>query len=223
MDSVEGSKVRDNKIKILLADDHPLVRQALRFVLEKQSDFEVVAEVDNGSDAVDLTLKLRPNVVIMDIGMPNMNGLEATKQIKLSYPTVAILVLTVHDDSGHLQGLLEAGASGYLVKSVFGEELVHAIRAVVSGEAIISPVVLHQLLKRSIVTREPVVVDGKERLTIREMEILKLAAVGLSNKDIAQKLNISVTTVKGNMVIIFSKLRVGSRTEAVLTGLRAGF
>jgi len=118
------------KVKIMLADDHPLLRQALRNVLEKQADFEVVAEASNGEEAVNLAVKLQPNVVIMDISMPKLTGLDATRQIKTKCPQTGILVLTVHDDSEHVLSILEAGASGYMTKSVFGEEVIRAVQAV---------------------------------------------------------------------------------------------
>jgi len=212
-----------NKITIMLADDHPLLREALRNLLEKQSDFAIVAEVGDGEEAVRLATKLVPDVVIMDISMPKLNGLEATRQIKEKRPNVAVLVLTVHDDNEHILGILEAGAAGYLTKSVFGEEVIHAIRSVVAGETVFSAPVLQHLLKHTLrYPAKPLPLDAGEKMTIRELEILRLAARGMSNRDIALELNLSPRTVKGYLVEIFSKLQAGSRTEAVIIALRSG-
>jgi len=217
-------RAQASNITIMLADDHPLLRQALRNVLETQTDFRIIAEASDGEEAVRLAVELVPNVVIMDIGMPRLNGLEATRQIKAKCPGIAILVLTVHDDSEHILSILEAGAAGYLTKSVFGEEVIHAVRGVVAGEAVLSASVSQQIIKyalRHVVTKR-LPLDTVERITARELGILRLAAMGMSNKDIAQKLNLSERTVKGYLAEIFSKLNVGSRTEAVITALRAG-
>lgn len=220
----DPNRERVDNITIMLADDHPLLRQALRNVLEKQTDFEIIAEASDGEEAVRLAVGLVPNVVIMDIGMPKLNGLEATQQIKAKCPSIAILVLTVHDDSEHILSILEAGAAGYLTKSVFGEEVIHAVRGVVAGETVLSASVSEQVIKyalRHVVTKR-LPLDMVERITARELEILRLAAIGMSNKDIAQKLDLSERTVKGYLAEIFSKLNVGSRTEAVITALRCG-
>lgn len=219
----ENRNQADNLVTVLIADDHPLLRQALRSVLEKQADFRVVAEAADGEEAVRLVTQLRPNVVIMDIAMPVMNGLEATKAIKASCPQTAVLVLTVHNDSEHILGIIDAGAAGYLVKSVFGKEIINAVRAVVTGETIFSSQVFQQLLRHTIrYPTKPVILGTGEKLSSREVEILRMAAKGLGNKDIAIQLNLSLRTVKGYMVEVFSKLGVASRTEAVITGLRAG-
>lgn len=218
------NRERTDNITIMLADDHPLLRQALRSVLEKKPDFEIVAEASDGEEAVRLAVELVPNVVIMDIGMPKLNGLEATRQIKAKCPNIAILVLTVHDDSEHILSILEAGAAGYLTKSVFGDEVIHAVRGVVAGETVLSASISQQIIKHALrhITK-PLSLDGVEEITGRELELLRLAATGMSNKDLAQKLDLSERTVKGYLAGIFSKLNVGSRTEAVITALRAGF
>jgi NarL family two-component system response regulator LiaR len=212
-----------NRIRIILADDHPLLRQALRSVLEKYSDFEVIAEAHDGEEAVKLATKLIPDVVIMDISMPRLNGLEATKQIKKSYPAIAVLVLTVHSDKEHVLSILQAGASGYLTKSVYGDEVVHAIRALVAGETVLSPSVSRQIFKYAFqYINEPASLDTGNKFSIRELEIIRLAARGISNKDIALRLNISLRTVKGHLADIFLKLNTASRTEAVIVSLRKG-
>lgn len=212
------------KITIILVDDHPLLRQAIRNVLDKQADFQVIAEAGDGEEAVRLAGELAPDVMIMDIGMPVMNGLEATRQIKASHPRIAVLVLTVHSDDQYVIGILQAGAAGYLTKSVFGEELVQAIRGVVAGEMVLSSSIGQRLLKHAArYPTIPVSLEAGEKLSTRELEILKLAARGMSNKDIALEVGLSLRTVKGYLADIFSKLMVGSRTEAVITSLRAGF
>ena len=212
-----------SKIKVMLADDHPLFRQALRNILEKQADFEIVAEAANGEEAVSLAIELVPNVVVMDISMPVLNGLEATRQIKAKNSDIIVLVLTVHDDSEHVIGILESGAAGYLTKSAVEEEVVSAIRSVVAGETVLSTQIFQQILKQVIkYPIKPIPLGTIDKLSKREMEILKLAARGMSNRDISLVLNLSLRTVKGYLAEIFSKLGVGSRTEAVITGLRSG-
>jgi DNA-binding NarL/FixJ family response regulator len=210
-------------IRIMLADDHPLLRQALRIVLEKQDDFEVIGEASDGEEAVKLATELIPDVVIMDISMPRLNGLEATKQIKLNCPAIAILILTVHDDNEHIFSLLQAGAGGYLTKGVYGDEVVHTIHALVRGETVLSPSIARQVIRyASQHISKPVTLDMGDKLTAREIEILKLAAKGMSNKDIANGLGLSLRTVKGYLANIFSKMRVASRTEAVVISLEKG-
>jgi NarL family two-component system response regulator LiaR len=212
------------KIAILLADDHPLLLQALKGLLEKEDDFEIVAEAGDGEEAARLATELKPDVVIMDISMPRLDGLKATRRIKEAYPEIAVLALTVHNDDQSILEILQAGAAGYLVKSIFGEELVQAIRAVATGDMVLSPSIGQRLLKQAArYPTKPVLLEGGEKLSTRELEILKLTAKGMMNKDIALSLGLELRTVKGYLSNIFSKLRVGSRTEAVITGLRAGY
>jgi NarL family two-component system response regulator LiaR len=218
-----SNSIETDTITVMLSDDHPLVRQALKNLLESQSDMKVIAEAADGEEAVKLANKLQPRVIVMDIGMPVMNGLEATRQIKAANPNIAILVLTVHTDKEHILGILEAGAAGYLTKVVFGDDVIRAIRAILSGEAVLSPSILQKIL--SSVPRETTgtTTPGyRLSLTPREQFILKLAARGMSNKDIAAELNLSIRTVKTHLADIFSKMGVGSRTEAVVTGLKTG-
>lgn len=224
LNSMSNLEQKDT-IRMLIADDHPLVRQALTTLLQNQRGIQLVGEARDGEEAIELALRLEPDVIIMDITMPKINGLEATRQIKAQNSNIKILVLTVHSDSEHILGILEAGAAGYLTKSVFGEEVINAIRAVVAGESVLSAPVLQQILKISIQSpTKPVSLNLNlgEMLNVREIEILKLAARGMSNKEIAQELNLSLQTIKGYLVNIFPKLGVGSRTEAVITALRAG-
>jgi NarL family two-component system response regulator LiaR len=222
--TTESSIKESNKTSIILADDHPVVRKALRNDLEKEADFIVLAEAFDGEEAVRLASQLTPDVVIMDIGMPNLNGIEATRQIKASNPDIIVLVLTVYDDIEHILGILESGADGYLTKNILVEDIVQSIRSVVAGETVLSPQVFKHVLKYALRhSTKPLRLDTGVKLTTREIEVLKLIAEGISNKEIADELSISSRTVKSHMVDIFRKLNVSSRTEAVITSLRIGF
>ena len=211
-------------IKILIADDHAFVREGTRRILEQESDLEVVAEAGDGEEAVRLVSDLKPDVVLIDVAMPKLDGIEATRQIKALYPAVAVLVLSAYDDDQFVFGLLEAGAAGYMLKSVRGHEIVDAIRAVHAGESVLHPLVARKVLNRFAgVSSKPRERKSLELLTEREMEVLKLVTKGLSNKDIADDLCLSVRTVQGHLANIFNKLRVGSRTEAVVHALKEGW
>jgi len=215
---------KPGKVTILIADDHPLLRQSLRNILDKQTDFQVVAEACDGEEAVRLANQLEPDVVIMDIGLPKLDGLEATRQIKAIHPNIVVLVLTVYGDDKHVLNILQAGAAGYLTKSVFGEEVVQAIRGVVAGEVVLSPSVAQLLLRQAArYPTKPVLLEAGEKLSTRELEVIKLVARGMSNKDIAMALGLSLRTVKGYLANIFSKLGVASRTEVVISSLQTGF
>jgi len=159
----------------------------------------------------------------MDISMPTLNGLEATRQIKADHPMIAILVLTVHSDSEHILSILQAGASGYLTKSVYGDEVIHAIRALAAGETVLAPSISRQILKYAFQhINKPLSLNTGEKLTPREIEVLKLLAKGISNKDIAFRLNLNMRTVKSYLAELFLKLNAASRTEVVIIGLRKG-
>lgn len=215
-----GTKV----IKLLLVDDHPLIRKALRDIIEREKDIVILGEGGNGEEAMDLAQRLIPDVMIMDVSMPKMDGIEATRRIKGILPQINIIILTVYDDEQHVRAILEAGASGYLLKSVFGDEVVRAIRSVDAGNMVLSPAVGLQLIKQAgFHPVKPVKLEQRGKLSPRELEVLKLTALGLSNKEIASQLGLNLRTVKGHFSDIFSKLGVNSRTEAVMTGLREGF
>jgi NarL family two-component system response regulator LiaR len=223
-EQTQSEVVQNNKnIRIMIVDDHPLMRQALKNLLESQKDFKIIKEAGDGEAAVKLAAELNPDIIVMDIAMPKMNGLEATRAIKSQNPEIKILVLTVHTDNAHLIEILGAGADGYLTKSVFGEEVNQAIRTLTAGGAALSAEILKNLLKH--VIKYPIkteYVGFGEKLSVREMEILKLTAKGMDNIDIAKCLNISIRTVKSHLMEIFSKLKASSRTEAVIIALRSG-
>jgi len=212
------------KIKILIADDHAVVREGTRQILEQESDLEVVAEAADGAEAIRLAGSSKPDVAIIDIAMPKVDGVEATKQIKALYPTIAVLILTAYDDDQFVFGLLEAGAAGYLLKSVRGRELIDAVRRIYAGESVLHPAIARKVLNRFLPS--PGKLAGRKPLEIlsdREMEVLKLAAKGLSNQDIANDLCLSLRTVQAHLGHIFNKLQVSSRTEAVVRALKEGW
>jgi DNA-binding NarL/FixJ family response regulator len=212
------------KIKILIADDHAFVREGTRRILEQEPDLEVVAEAGDGEEAVRLASDLKPDVAIIDVAMPKLDGIEATRQIKALCPAVAVLVLSAYDDDQFVFGLLEAGAAWYLLKSVRGREIVDAIRAVDAGESVLHPSVARKVLNRfASVSSRAQRKKPLELLTDREMEVMRLVTKGLSNKDIADGLCLSVRTVQGHLANIFNKLRVSSRTEAVVHALKEGW
>ncbi len=212
------------KIKVFLAEDHVLMREGTREFLEREEDVEVVGEAGDGEETVRLATQLRPDVAVIDIAMPKLNGIEATKRIKAQSPSTAILILTAYDNDQYIFAVLDAGAAGYLLKSVDSQELVDAVRAVHAGESVLHPTIARKVLDRLVARRpSPVDEEGVERLSKREMEVLKLAAKGLRNKEIAEELVLSVRTVQGHLSNIFGKMQVGSRTEAVIKALRKGW
>ncbi len=213
-----------NTIRILLAEDHVVVRQGTRQLLEREHDFEIVGEASDGEEAVRLTGQLKPDVVVMDVAMPKLSGIEATKQIKAILPATIVLVLTGYDYDEYIFSMLEAGAAGYLLKNVSGDELIDAVRAVCAGEPMIHPTVLRKLMTRF---KTPAAgqapVQSLTPLSEREKEVLKIAAQGMSNRAIASALFISERTVQAHMRSIFNKLGVGSRSEAIIYGLKNGW
>jgi NarL family two-component system response regulator LiaR len=211
------------KIAVLIADDHQLMRRSLKGIIEQEQDLMLVGEASDGEEAIRLAAELEPDVVIMDIGMPGMSGLEATQKIKELHPAIAVLALTIHSDDQSILGILQAGAAGYLTKSVLGEQVAQSIRGVASGEMVLSQEVGMRLLKyASRFPTKSIQLEGKDRLSPREIEILRLAARGMTNRDIAAEVGLSIRTVKGYLIAIFSKLHVASRTEAVTSALQMG-
>ena len=210
------------KIKVLLAEDHVIVREGTREFIQREPDMEVVGEAGDGEEAIKLATELQPDVVVMDIAMPKLNGIEATKQIKMLQPSTAVLILTAYDYDQYIFALLEAGAAGYLLKGVRVHELIDAIRAVYAGESVLHPVIARRVIDR-LTSPKPTETQAIEPLSERETEVLKLAATGISNKDIAEQLFLSPRTVQVHLGNIFNKLGVASRTEAILYGLRRGW
>lgn len=211
---------RGGKAKILLVDDQYLVRQGARQLLEREADFEVVGEADNGPDAVTLARKLSPDMIIMETRLSNLSAVEVTKQLKAEHPHLAVLILTSFDDEESIVGHLGAGADGYLLKT-HSEDLAQAIRFVLAGAFIAHPSVARKLYKWA--ARRPPAVNSTEHLTRRELEVLKLAARGMSNRDIADELGIAPRTIKSHLEAIFAKMGVRSRVEAVLEALKRGW
>jgi NarL family two-component system response regulator LiaR len=213
---------------VMLVDDHALVREGARELLERERDLEVVAEAGDGAQAVELATKHRPDVIIMDIAIPKLNGIDATKRIKALHPQTAVLVLTAYDNDQYIFALLEAGAAGYLLKDIKMHDLVQAIRAVYSGESVLHPVVARKVVDHFTGRAEtpcPAAQTDRsfDHVTSRELEVLKLAAKGMTNREIANALAISTRTVQVHLSNVFGKLGVGSRTEAVVCCLRKGW
>ncbi|MGZ6360738.1 MAG: response regulator transcription factor [Ktedonobacterales bacterium] len=210
-------------ITVLLADDHALVREGTRRLLEAEQDIRVVAEAGDGLSAVREAERTRPDVAIVDVAMPEISGIEATRRIKELLPNAAVLALTAYDDDQYVLALLDAGAAGFMLKDARGQELVEAVRAVHRGEAVLQPRVAARALRRAVARTTATPIPTPPPLSDREMDVLREAARGLPNKDIARRLNLSVRTVHTHLSNIFTKLSVGSRTEAVLLALRRGW
>src|SRR5215471_13165855 len=206
------------RIRILLADDHAVVRQGFKMILAAQPDFEIVGEAGNGREAVELAEKLRPDVIVMDVAMPELNGIEATRRLQASVPHTRVLALSMHKDSVYVREILRAGARGYLLKDSVAGDLVSAVRAVAQGEGYISPGVSNAVLDdyRRHVTN-PI-----DMLTSREREVLQMLAEGKTNKEIAGVLNLSVYTVDAHRGRIMEKLNLHSINELVRFAVRNG-
>ena len=199
-------------VRVLIADDHPVVRSGIRGMLASDPGFEIVGEAADGTEAVAVTLRERPDVVLMDLRMPDLDGASATAEIRARRPETQILVLTTYDTDADIVRAIEAGAIGYLLKDVPHEELSRAVRAAARGEPALAPAVAERLMDRA---RG----GAGEALTAREIDVLQLAARGLSNNEIAKELFVSATTVKAHLAHIYRKLGVSDRTAAVTTAL----
>lgn len=211
-------------ISIVLGEDHLITRQGIRRLLEDEKGFTILGEASNGEEVVKLVTELKPDVVLMDIAMPKLNGIEATRQVKLINPRTGVLVLSAYDDDEYVFALLKAGAAGYLLKNVSGDELVRAVKAIHKGEPVLDPVIANKVLNYfKLPDKVPGMEEETEHFSDRELDIIRLAAKGLTNKEIADRLHLSYRTVEGHMRDVFNKLGVGSRTEAVLHGLRRGW
>ena len=212
-----------NPIRVLLADDHKLMRAGLRLVVDQQPDLSVVGEADDGRQAVELAKSLNPDVVVMDIGMPNLNGIEAARQIRQIRPDAAVVMLSMHSDEGYVLRALGAGARAYLLKDSATTDLAQAIHAVVEGKSFFSPAVSKVLLQDYMrKLQRSGAEDSYDLLSPREREVLQLVAEGKSNKEIASLLNLSVYTVETHRAKIMQKLNLKGVPELILYAVRKG-
>jgi DNA-binding NarL/FixJ family response regulator len=211
------------QIRVVLADDHAVVRQGIRQFLEEAGDIEVVAEAQNGAEAIHLVEGHEPDMAVLDIRMPEVTGVEATRQIKERFPQVRVLILTAYDDDPYVFALLQAGADGYVLKTASGDELVQAVRTVHQGVPALSPEIAAKVVRQAVSGRPEGAAEQVESLTTRELDVLRLAARGLTNRAIGHELDISHRTVQGHLANIYGKLMVNSRTEAVTEALRRGW
>ncbi len=202
-------------IRVVIAEDHALVREGTAELLERSGGIRVVGQAGDGLEALRLVSALRPDVLVVDLAMPGLDGLEATRRSRADSPRTAVLALTAHEEEPYVRAMLEAGARGYLSKAARGHELVAAVRAVAAGETVLSPHLAAKLFGRNTYTEAP--------LTPRELDMLRAAARGLGNKQIASELGISSRTVQTHLTRVFGKLGVSSRTEAVLEAMKRGW
>jgi two-component system, NarL family, response regulator NreC len=212
-----------SQIRIILADDHSVMRTGLRLVLERQQDFQVVAEASDGRQAVALAQQHKPDVIVMDVTMPNLNGIEAARQVGVALPEISIVMLSMHSDESYVLRALKAGARGYLLKESAESDLIAAVRAVHAGKAFFSPAVSRMLMEdyvRQLQDRE--IEDSYDLLTTREREILQLVAEGKSNKDVANLLNLSLYTVETHRGNLMEKLNLHTVPELILYAVRKG-
>lgn len=210
------------KIRVLIVEDHETVREGLKLILSGQSDLDVIGDAGDGRAAVELAQQLEPDVVLMDISMPNMNGLKATAKLKECCPNTQVLALTRHKDQGYLHQVLRAGASGYVLKQSPATELIYAIRAVAKGGKYLDPAVAERVLG-SFVNKQVIPAEGQSQITERESEILRLISWGHSNKDIANRLELSVKTVEVHKTNAMKKLGMSSRIDIVRYAVLQGW
>ena len=213
-----------SNIRVLLADDHTIVRQGLRALLDSQEDIEVVGEAENGRQAFEKTKQIVPDIVVLDITMPNLNGIEATRQIKKLNPEIKVIVLTVHDNEEYVHQVLQAGASGYLLKESAVSDLVSAINAVKKGDIFLSPTISKVVVKDYIrhTDRESRAFDSLDVLTSREREVLQLIAEGHTNREVARLLKLSVKTVDVHRAHIKEKLHIHDTAGLIKYSIRKG-
>ena len=212
-----------SRIRVMLAEDHQTVREGLKLLVGAQPDMEVVGEAENGREAVHLAQRLAPDVLVMDVSMPELNGLKATQKIRESCPAVRVLTLTRHTDGGYLQELLRAGASGYVLKQSASAELLHAIRAVAAGGQYLDPVVTEKVTAGYASRGTRLRGEAAKELSERETEVLRLIAWGHSNKEIAARLDLSVKTVEVHKANAMKKLGIASRIDIVRYAILKGW
>jgi DNA-binding NarL/FixJ family response regulator len=212
----------EDTVRVLIADDHPLFREGMRGRLDRVTDVAVVGEAASGEEAVELAHKLEPHIILMDIKMPGLNGIEATREILRANPQIGILVLTMFEDDDSVFAAMRAGAKGYLLKDSGGEGVVHAIRAVASGEAVFGPGVAERIIGYFSAPRAAAPQRAFPELTEREEEVLSLVAHGKSNREIARQLFVSLKTVRNHVSNILLKLQVADRAQAVIRARDAG-
>ncbi len=209
-----------DKIKVLVADDHLLVREGICKLLELDDKITVIGEAIDGEDAVNKTRKLQPNLILMDLNMPKLSGIQAAEQIKTIYPEIKVIILTIHDDEEYVFEVLKAGAEGYLQKDVSAEELRSALQMVSNGETLFPASVINRVMGRERSKPEDTIEDI---LTDREIEVLEMMAKGNNNRTIGEKLFISEKTVKNHVSSILKKLEVNDRTQAVIYAIKKGW
>jgi len=210
------------KIRLLIVDDHTLFRQTLRSYLTTVENIEVVGEAGDGIEAINKAIELEPDIVIMDFAMPNLNGIQATREIKNRSPATKILVLTMYETGKHIREILRAGASGYILKKSSAQELVSAIQAVIQDETFLCPSVAKQILSQYLNQAERIKEDSYNELTERELELVSLIAEGKKNKEIAQLLNISIHTVQSHRLNLMQKLDIHDSGQLVRYAIRRG-
>jgi len=211
-------------LRVLLADDHAIVRKGIREFLEEDGEVTVVAEAASGAEAVRLAGEHRPAVAVLDVQMPGVNGIEATRQIKAAYPEIRVLILTAYDEDPYVFALLRAGADGYVLKNSDPDDLVRAVKTVASGGGkVLAPGIAAKVVAQITSGKPAAAAEQVEPLSERELEVLRLAAHGLTNKAIAAELGVSDRTVQGHLASIYGKLAVASRTEAVTKALKLGW
>lgn len=212
-----------DKLRILLADDHQIMREGLKVLINQQTNMEVIGEADNGRKALTLAKELQPDIVVMDVSMPELNGLKATAQLKKLYPQIKILSLTRHKDASYLQQLLQAGASGYVLKQSASQELIRAIYTLAAGNSYIDPAMTGTVIENFTGRRIHSDTSKEKELTRREEEVLRLIARGFANKEIADQMNISIKTVEAHKANAMRKMDMKGRTDIVRYAMMKGW
>ncbi len=211
------------KLRILLAEDHKTVREGVKLLVNAQPDMEVIGEADDGEAAIAEAVRMGPDMIIMDISMPKLNGLKATKRLRSKCPDIKILTLTRHTDDGYLQQLISAGSNGYVLKQSAPNELINAIRAVATGNAYLDPALTNKVMGGYVARTTNLRGENKQQLTARETEVLRLIALGYSNKEIGVNLDLSVKTIEAHKANAMRKLGISSRIDIVRYAILQGW